>query len=128
MKLLFASFSVVSLEGRCDKRPGEKKHKDPEWVFFSVIHCIILGFGTAQNSQFMISPADFESNTSRLTDFIHRSIESFQFGAASQEICRNLLHVVLAHIQQLDLRKAQRNTKFPYTITEKTNTELLSLS
>lgn len=96
--------------------------------FFSVIRCIILGFGTAQNSQFMISPADFESNTSRLTDFIHRSIESFQFGAASQEICRNLLHVVLAHIQQLDLRKAQRNTKFLYTITEKTNTELLSLS
>lgn len=125
--MLFASFSVVSLEGRCDKRPGEKKHKDPVF-FFPVIHYIILGFGTAQNSQFMISPADFESNTSRLTDFIRRSIESFQFGAASQEICRNLLHVVLAHIQQLDLRKAQRNAKFPYTITEKTNTELLSLS
>lgn len=27
VKLLFASFSVVSLEGRCDKEPGEKKPK-----------------------------------------------------------------------------------------------------
>lgn len=60
VKLLFASFSVVSLEGRCDKEPGGSKPKD------SGIGWIILGFGTAQSSQFScVSPADSESNTHR---------------------------------------------------------------
>lgn len=33
-KPLFASFSVVSLEGRWDKEPGERKHKHPERGFW----------------------------------------------------------------------------------------------
>lgn len=68
-------------------------------------------------------PCRCESNTSTLTDLIHREIESLQLGAASQEIRRNLLGGVLAHIEQLDLRKAQRNVKLPDTITEKRNRE-----
>lgn len=66
-------------------------------------------------------PCRCESNTSTLTDLIHREIESLQLGAASQEIRRNLLGGVLAHIEQLDLRKAQRKAKLPDTITEKRN-------
>lgn len=58
-----------------------------------------------------------------LTDFVHRDTESFQFGAAGQEVCRNVLHTVLAHIKQLDLRQTERRTKLSYTVTEKREKE-----
>lgn len=54
-----------------------------------------------------------------LTDFVRRDTESFQFGAAGQEVCRNVFHAVLAHIKQLDLRQTERLTKLSYTVTEK---------
>lgn len=54
-----------------------------------------------------------------LTDFVHGDIESFQFWAAGQEVRRNILHTVLAHVKRLDLRQTQRHTKLSYTVTEK---------
>lgn len=39
------------------------------------------------------------------TDFVHWSIQGFQFGAAGQELRRNILNVILAHIQQLQLQE-----------------------
>lgn len=59
-----------------------------------------------------------------LTDFVHRDTESFQFGAAGQEVWRNVLNTVLAHIQQLDLRQTERLTQFSYTVTEKRKREM----
>lgn len=54
-----------------------------------------------------------------LTDFVHGCIEGFQFGAAGQEVRRNILHTVLAHIKQPDLWQALRYAQLSYTVTEK---------
>lgn len=54
-----------------------------------------------------------------LTDFIHGHTESFQFGAAGQEVWRNIPNAVLAHIKLLDLRQTQRHGELSYTVAEK---------
>lgn len=104
VKLLLASFSVVSLEERCNKEPGKKvglRHQPSLW-------------DVGQRPR---GPPEFHPST--LTDLIHRDVEGLQFGAASQEAWRNLLQVVLAHVEQLDLREAQRDTKLGYTVPGK---------
>lgn len=58
------------------------------------------------------------------TEFVHRDIQSFQFGAASQEICRNILHTVLAHIKQLNLRQTKRCAQLSDTVSEKKENHL----
>ena len=76
--------------------------------------------GQTKKAQCFSAP-DFESNNQlmALTDFVHGNIQSFQFGAAGQEVWRNILHAVLAHIEQLDLRQTQRHAQLGYTVTEK---------
>lgn len=54
-----------------------------------------------------------------LTDFVQGGIEGFQFGAAGQKVRRNILHAVLAHVKQLDLRQVQRRAQLGYTVPEK---------
>lgn len=62
---------------------------------------------------------EFISQLVILTEFVHRDIKGFQFGAAAQEICRNILHAVLAHIKQLNLRQTKRCAQLSDTVSEK---------
>lgn len=62
---------------------------------------------------------EFISQLVILTEFVHGDIKSFQFGAAAQEICRNILHAVLAHINQLNLRQTNRCAQLSDTVSEK---------
>lgn len=71
---------------------------------------VVLKSVLAYNNQFLI-----------LTDYVHGCIECFQFGATSQEVWRNVLHAVLAHIKQLDLRQTKRCAKLSYAVTENEN-------
>lgn len=62
---------------------------------------------------------EFSSQLVILTEFVHGDIKGFQFGAAAQEICRNILHAVLAHIKQLNLRQTKRCAQLSDTVSEK---------
>lgn len=54
-----------------------------------------------------------------LTDSVRGGAERLQLGAAAQEVRRNVLHAVLAHVEQPDLRQTQRRDELGQTVPER---------